>query len=171
MDNGKSPFYPAMTIGTPIIHWTARIAFLLYAVALAAWLVRRPRVARLAWTCGLVLYLAHVAAAFHFRHHWSHDAAYEETARQTAELFGMRSGAGLYWNYAFTAVWACDAIWMWWNAETYRWRRRWIAMVIHSFMAFLFINATMVFVSGFVRWMGLAVTFALGTLWWSARRR
>ena len=31
--------------------------------------------------------MTHVAAAFHFRHYWSHDAAYEETARQTAELF------------------------------------------------------------------------------------
>ena len=163
-----------MTIGTPIIHWTARIAFLLYAVALASWLVRRSRMvrlARLAWTCGLILYLAHVAAAFHFRYHWSHDAAYEETARQTASLFGIPSGAGLYCNYAFTAVWACDVIWLWWNAETYRRRRRWITLVIQSFLAFMFFNATVVFVSGWMRWMGLAVTAAFGMLWWSTKRR
>ncbi len=40
-------------------------------------------------------------------------------------------------------------------------------MVIHSFMAFLFFNAIVVLVSGWVRWMGLAVTVALGMLWWS----
>src|SRR6266700_4246784 len=39
---------------------------------------------------------SHVVSAFHFHHHWSHAAEYEETARRTAELFGVRSGAGLY---------------------------------------------------------------------------
>src|SRR5215475_9933608 len=112
-----------MTIGTPLIHWSARIAFLLYAAALGAWLVEKPRAARLPWTCGLILYLAHVGAAFHFRYHWSHDAAFAETARQTAELFGIPAGAGLYCNYVFTAVWAFDAIWIWWNEETHRRRR------------------------------------------------
>jgi hypothetical protein len=159
-----------MTIGTLFIHWSARITFLLYATALAAWLVGKPRAARLAWTCSFLLYLAHVAAAFHFRHHWSHEAAYEETARQSAELFGVPSGAGLYCNYTFTAVWAYDVIWIWWNAETHRRRRRWIPTVIHSFMAFLFFNATVVFASGWVRWMGLAVTVAVGMLWWSMRK-
>jgi hypothetical protein len=131
----------------------------------------KPRTARLAWTFGFFLYLAHVATAFHFRHHWSHDAAYEETARQTAELFGIHSGAGLYCNYAFTAVWAFDVIWIWWNAETYRQRRGWITVIIHSFMAFLFFNAIVVFVSGWIRWIGLAMTIALGILWWRKARR
>lgn len=158
-----------MTIGTLLTHWSARITFLLYAVSLAAWLLGRSRAARLAWTTGLCAYLVHVAAAFHFRHHWSHDAAYEETARQTAELFGVRWGGGLYCNYAFTAVWALDVIWIWWSAETYRRRRRWIGMIIHGFMAFMFFNATVIFVSGWVRWMSLIVTSALGILWLRTR--
>jgi hypothetical protein len=157
-----------MTAGTLIIHWSARIAFLLFAAALAAWLVGKPRAARLVWTCGFLLYLGHVAAAFQFRHHWSHEAAYEETARRTAELFGTPSGAGLYCNYAFTLVWAADVIWIWWNEETHR-RRRWIVMAIHSFMAFMFFNATVVFGSGWVRWMGLMVTLAIGMLWRSMK--
>jgi hypothetical protein len=158
-----------MTIGTLIIHWSARIAFLLYAASLAAWLIGRPRAARLAWTSGLGIYLTHVAAAFQFRHHWSHNAAYEETARQTADLFGVRWGGGLYCNYAFTAVWVLDVIWIWWSAETYRRRPRWITAIIHGFMAFMFLNATVIFVSGWVRWLGLMVTIALGVLWLRAR--
>ena len=107
-----------MTIGTLLTVWSARIAFLLYAAALAAWLTGFPRAARLAWISGFLVYLSHVGSAFHFHHHWSHAAAYEETARQTAELFGIRSGGGLYFNYAFTCVWALDAIRIWWSAET-----------------------------------------------------
>jgi len=160
-----------MTNGTLFIHWSARVAFLLYAGALAAWLIGRPRAARLAWTSGFVIFLAHVAAAFQWAHHWSHSAAYDETARQTAALFGVRSGIGLYCNYLFTAVWAFDVVWLWWSAETY-WRRpRWIAAMIHGFMAFLFFNATVVFVTGWVRWIGLIVFLALGVLWLRMRRR
>jgi hypothetical protein len=166
----QSPFYLAMTVGTLLTHWSARITFLLYAAAVAAWLIGNTRAARLAWTSGFLVYLTHVAAAFHFRHHWSHVAAYEETARQTAALFGVRSGVGLYCNYVFTAVWALDVIWMWWSAETYRRRRRWIGAAIHCFMAFLFFNATVVFVSGWVRWLGLMVSIALGILWLRMKR-
>jgi hypothetical protein len=158
-----------MTIGIPFIHWSARITFLLYAASLAAWFIGRPRPARMAWTFGFCLYLTHVAAAFHFRHHWSHDAAYEETARQTAELFGVRWGGGLYCNYAFTAVWAFDVIWIWWSADTYHRRPRWIAMTIQCFMAFMFFNATVIFVSGWVRWLSLLVIIALGILWLRTR--
>jgi hypothetical protein len=158
-----------MKIGTLLILWTARIAFLLYSAALAAWLAEKVRTARVAWTAGLFVYLGHVVAAFHFRHHWSHGAAYEETARQTAALFGIHSGAGLYWNYVFTAVWIIDVIWMWWSTKQYFQRPRWIALAVHSFMAFMFFNATVIFVAGWVRWMGLAVMGALGVLWWRAR--
>src|SRR5262245_4933739 len=166
----QPPFYLAMTIGTLLIHWSARISFLLYAAAIGAWLIGNTRSARLAWTSGFLFYLIHVAAAFHFRYHWGHLAAYEETARQTSELFGVPSGIGLYCNYAFTAVWALDVIWIWWSAEAYRRRRRWIGVVIQCFMAFLFFNATVVFVSGWVRWLGLMVSIALGILGLRMRR-
>jgi hypothetical protein len=143
--------------GSLLTHWTARAAFLLYAGALAAWMAARPRVARQAWTAGFLVYLAHVAAAFQFYHHWSHDAAYRETARQTGELLGIASGAGLYWNYGFTAVWAADVIRLWRNGK---WPRG-VQAAIHCFMAFMFFNATVVFVSGWVRWMGIGVAIGL----------
>ncbi len=154
-----------LTIGALLTLWSARLAFLLYAAALAAWLTGKPRPARVAWALGFLVYLSHVVSAFHFHHHWSHAAAYEETARRTAELFGVRSGSGLYCNYAFTAVWALDVIWIWSSPETYRRRPRSIAAATHSFMAFMFFNATVAFVSGWVRWLGLTATVALGMLY------
>jgi hypothetical protein len=150
--------------------WSARAAFLFYIAALTAWLTGKPGAARLAWIIGLFVYLSHVAAAFQFQHHWSHTAAYEETARQTAKLFGLHVGSGLYFNYAFTAVWALDVLWIWRSVETYRRRPRWISVAIHSFMAFMFFNAAVVFVSGWFRWVGVAAIVALGMLWFSTRR-
>jgi hypothetical protein len=147
--------------GSLLTHWTARAAFLFYAGALAAWMVARPGVARRAWTAGFLMYLAHVAAAFQFYHHWSHDAAYRETARQTGELLGIASGAGLYWNYGFTAVWAADVVRLWRNGK---WPGG-VQAAIQCFMAFMFFNATVVFVSGWVRWMGIGVAIGLLALW------
>jgi hypothetical protein len=167
--NSKAPFYLVM-IGTLTIYWSARVAFLLYVAALAGWLTGKNRLARLAWTCGFLAYLIHVGAAFHFHHHWSHSAAYEETARRTAELFGVRSGGGLYCNYAFTVVWALDVVWIWQSAETYRRRPRWIGWAVHSFIAFMFFNATVIFVSGSARWVGVAATVGIGILWLRTRR-
>jgi hypothetical protein len=134
--------------------WTVRLACVFYVAAiLFRW--------RWAWTAGLTAYLAHVAAAFTFHHQWSHQAAYRETARQTGELFGVPSGAGLYFNYLFTAVWLADVVWLWVRADSYRARPRWISIAVHSFMAFMFFNATIVFASGWTRWLAVAAAIAL----------
>jgi hypothetical protein len=136
------------------------------------WIVRRDRAARLAWTAACVFYLAHVAAAFQFQHHWSHAAAYAATARQTAEVFGIDWGGGLYFNYIFTMVWVVDATW-WWRAgiERYRARRPWIARAVQWFFAFMFFNATVVFGSPPIRWFGLASILVLLTLLASRSRQ
>ena len=35
----------------------------------------------------------------------------KNSARQTAEVFGLDWGGGLYVNYAFTAAWVADVAW------------------------------------------------------------
>ena len=59
------------------------------------------RPGRLMNTAGCAVFITHVASAFAFYHHWSHSAAYEGTARQTAQLTGWNWGGGLYVNYLF----------------------------------------------------------------------
>jgi hypothetical protein len=154
-----------------LILWTVRMACLLYVGALLFWRFGNPRHAALAWTAGLACYVAHVAAAFAFHHRWSHDAAYHETARQTAELFGVHWGGGLYFNYAFTLVWLGDVWWMWWNRASYAARPRWTSALIHGFMAFMFFNATVVFPSGWVRWAGAVLALLLLAAHASPKRR
>lgn len=146
--------------GEFLTHWTVRAAFGLYVLALAVRLSvaaspGRERVTRLLWTLGWMAFLVHVACAFHFFHHWSHADAYRETARQTAELTGVASGAGLYLNYAFLLAWTVDVARAWRPGGLSR-RPRWIAALLHAFFAFMWFNATVIFPTGAVRWAGAA---------------
>src|SRR5262245_2474010 len=132
--------------GEAFTIWIVRAAAILYAAGLALWLVNTcasgHKRARLAWTLGCLCFVAHVFGAFQYFHHWSHAAAYIETARQTRELTGWESGSGLYFNYAFLAVWVIDALWWWVDFEGYERRPRWISASVHGFLAFLCFNAT-----------------------------
>jgi hypothetical protein len=127
----------------------------------AAWLKHSDRSARVTWTIACALYLVHVWAAFQFNHGWSHAAAYQHTASQTAQVTGIRWGGGLYFNYVFTAIWIADVSWWWRGLASYRNRSVWINRTIHWFFALMFFNAAVVFATGFVRWFGVAATLAL----------
>ena len=126
--------------------------------------------ARWAWTVGFGLCLVHVLCAFAFYHHWSHAEAVEDTARQTRQLLGLEFGQGVYANYAFLLVWALDVVWWWTELDRYRNRPRWVRICILGFLSFIAFNATVVFVTGTVRWIGIAMTILLGFVWWRCRR-
>jgi hypothetical protein len=165
-----------MTSGELLTRWTIRLALLCYAGATALRLLPRydvPRqaLARWLWTAGCALYFAHVACAFQFAHGWSHDAAYRETARRTAALFGLSWGGGLYLNYLFTAVWAGDVVSWWRGLARYAARPRWWDRLVQAFLAFMAFNGAVVFAAGPVRWVGLLVSLALGVLWYLRWRR
>jgi hypothetical protein len=149
-----------MTLGRAVTLWTVRAACVLYGAAVASWLLRRPAIGRAAWSLGCLLFVLHVAGAFESYHGWSHSAAYRETARQTAEIFGLDWGGGLYLNYAFAIVWVIDVAWMWARPESYLLRPARISAAVHAFMTFMFFNATVVFGSTRMRWAGV-VGFAM----------
>ena len=156
----------AITVGT------VRIALVLYVAASFSRLLggeRWVRTTRRLWSAGLLFYLAHVVAAFTFVHGWSHSKAALETARQTEELFGIASGAGLFFNYLFTLVWTADALWWWMDEEGYRLRPRWLRVLTHGFLALMFLNGAVVFAEGFSRWLGLAAAPPLLFLWLRSR--
>lgn len=127
--------------------------------------------ARLAWTVGCVGLIAHTICAFHFHHHWSQASAIRETARQTAALTGMNWGGGLFINYAFLAAWAADVAWWWRGLNVYR-RRPWpITAIWHGVFLFMIFNATVVFKTGVVRWVGLGLCLGVLWVWLIAARR
>ena len=122
--------------------------------------------ARWAWTGGCLSLLAHVACAYHFYHAWSQDSVYRETARQTAEVFNLNWGGGVYVNYAFMAVWLVDVLWWWRGLAVYERRPRAWAWAWQSFFLFIVFNATVVFKTGVQRWLGLAMCIGLAVIWW-----
>jgi hypothetical protein len=119
------------------------------------------RAARVAWTIGCAFFVAHVTCAFAYFHGWSHATAYEETARQTAEMTGVRTGAGLYLNYLFGMIWVVDVIAWWVRPVRVMQRARWITMIWQGFFLFMVINGAIVFGVGTVRWLGVGICLVL----------
>jgi hypothetical protein len=163
-----------MATGTTLTLWSVRVALLCYVFALALRLSSpreaAQRLARFIWTVGCSAYFAHVVCAFHFYHHWSHAAAYEATARDTARLFGWNWGGGLYFNYAFTIVWLVDVLWWWRGLEGYAHRSRVVEIAVQTFLGFMAFNGAVVFASGTTRWVGVGSCVLLGVCWLKRRR-
>ena len=162
-----------MTIdsGTAIILWTARFAVALYLGRLllrAGSTTRFPSVTEAAvWSCGAIVFLTHVAAAFQFAHGWSHAAACEHTARQTAAVTGLDWGGGIYLNYAFTLWWVVDVIAVLVAARRQRPLPPGYRRLADVFFGFMVLNATVVF--GARWWLVVAVVWLI--LWIVVRRK
>jgi outer membrane protein assembly factor BamB len=149
--------------------WTVRAAMLLYAGALMS--RRREDLARWLWTAGCVLLWVHVGLAMHYVYGWDHARMVSETARQTLEVTGWRSGVGVWFNYAVMGLWAGDAA-HWWSAGHRRYfgRARWVSVGVYGFLLFMVFNATVVFGRGETRWVGAAACVGL-VVWAIVRRR
>ena len=123
---------------------------------------------RAVWLSGLGLFafIGHVVCAFHFHHHWSHAAAYRDTAQQTAEFAGWNWGGGLYVNYLFTLVWLGEFLWLTCSPTTFARRARWIVWAIRGFFMFMILNGAVVFAKAPMRWYGLLLCLLLALSWW-----
>ena len=160
-----------MSSGEFLTRSTIWISILSYAIGSIVFATSRGRArfdrgARLAWTIGCAALIVHFICAFNFYHAWSHESAYVETARQTAEVFWINWGGGLFINYAVALFWIADVAW-WWVAGLSSYRRRpWLLTLIwHSFLIFIIFNATVVFKEGMTRWVGLLVCVSLVLSW------
>ena len=159
-----------MSKGELLTRITIWLALAAYAIGASVYLLSRGRrswdaMARMAWIIGCVSILIHVACAFHYYHDWSHAAAYRETARQTAEVTGFDWGGGLFINYALVAGWIIDVAWWRRGLDVYRNRPAWLSATWHGFLIFIIFNATVVFKTGALRWIGLGLCLWLAFLW------
>ncbi|MBA4017111.1 MAG: hypothetical protein C0483_08065 [Pirellula sp.] len=149
-----------------IVRWTARAAMACYAAALGCrWSRSSKPVERPLWeklyVAACAIYLLHVACAFDLLHAWSHRAAYEHTARRTAETIGLDWGGGLYFNYALTLLWTVDALWLLARPHSYRRRAAGYNYAMHGFLIFMALNAVVLFGPPMTRIIGLAVCAVL----------
>lgn len=154
-----------MTAGDAAIAWTARLAVMGYLGRVAIDIAgrtddRSQQFARWLWTLGLAIFLLHVAAAFHFRHHWSHAAAWAHVRQQTQSLTGWDSGVGLFINDGFALLWMVDCG-LWWRSLHWP-RNRPAYWTVQAISAFLVFNATVVF--GPPGWKMVAVIVGVGLM-------
>jgi hypothetical protein len=151
---------------------TVWISILAYTVGSVVFAGRHDRWARRAWTVGCAALLAHYVCAFQFFHAWSHTSAYIDTARQTAAVFGINWGGGVFINYALAILWIGDVAWWWFAGLTSYRRRPWLLILIwHGFLIFIIFNATVVFKAGLARWIGFLVTLVLIVSWIKIARK
>ena len=154
----------------PAISWTIWLTMACYFPALAMRLASPPisRWARILWSLGLIFFLAHFVAAFHFYHVWSHDSAYDHNLR----VAGF--GPGIFVSYAFTGLWMLETIGWWLTPNLCRSVPRWLESTYLAAHAFIMFNGSIVFESGFSRAFGI-VGFAYVALSlrerYAARRR
>ena len=165
-----------MNVGEFLTSVTIWISALAYVSGAAIFVLSRGRsswdaAGRVIWTVACSALLAHVFCAFQFYHHWSHAAAYLATAEQTSKMVNLNWGGGLYFNYAFLIGWIADIAWWWLRGlESYR-QRPWLLLVLwHSFILFMFFNATVIFESGPQRWAGWLLCVFLCIVWLNAAR-
>lgn len=124
----------------------------------------RPRIQltlKVLWTASFLLFLLHVAAAFHFVHHWSHSAAYLATAKETREKMGFAYGDGVYFNYLFLLVWAMDVAMLWLGTKSTFVLQKYIRILGRCYLLFIAFNGVVVFKSGWLRVFGLFGTVML----------
>ncbi len=147
------------------LAWYAAALCLMVRLAPADWraATRLGQVARWCWTWSIVCFWIHLGVAFHFYHGWSHAHAFEHT-RQASGI-----GEGIYVSYLFTWLWTGDMVWWWVSNESYAARSAWIDRVLHSFMLFIVFNGMVVYESGLIRWVGLAMFAGLAVVWVAAR--
>jgi hypothetical protein len=149
-----------------LTFWSAYGSFALYLCAILLQIscglsTRRLELVKYLWTAACTLMMIHIAAAFHGYHSWSHRAAYDHVANRTREVMGLDWGGGLYANYALGVIWTADVIWLWSGANNYRSRARCITWSIHGFLAFMWLNATVVFGSDAISWIGLTAILVI----------
>lgn len=142
---------------------SADLATFTYVLAQTLRWTRSPfdRVSRLFWTIALATLWIHVLIAFGIAHHWSHSAAWEHTARRTAESIGWNSGAGLLFNEALLLGWTADVLRSWLSTNPRR--PRWWTISLELYLAFMFFNAAIPFAPPHRRWIG-AIAFSILTI-------
>ena len=160
-----------METGEFLTRATIWVAIVVYAIGSVVFALARGRsrwdsVTRVLWTIAVLSLVGHFISAYQFYHHWSHNSAYLDTARQTDEVIGLNWGGGLFINYAFLTIWTIDVSWWWLRGlASYRSRPWPVVAAWHGFLIFILFNAMVVFKDGPTRWVGLVICMVLLLSW------
>ena len=99
-------------------------------------------------------------------HGWRHDLAVRATAAQTARVFGLDWGGGVWANYLFVGLW----FWYAWRISRDRTSGAWIWW-FRGFVLVMLANGAIVFAAASRRAMGTVIVATLVWSWWRQARR
>jgi hypothetical protein len=151
-----------------VLFWTIWLALVLFVTAQygqGTWTSGRTVPRWILWTnlAGITLCAIHIVITMGSVHDWSHAAALEATAHQTASVYGLQWGGGVYFNYLFVAAWAFDT----WRHS--RANRRdaapWLRTLLRVFFLIVIVNAAVVFARPHTRILGAGLVAALLYAW------
>ena len=147
--------------------WVALALFTLAEAGKRQWSDRGavPSWAWPAWLLGAGFCTLHIALAFAARHGWSQASAVRETARQTAAVYGINWGGGVFVNYAFVAAWWIEAVWWRTRPANYFGRRAPLTWAWRAFYFVIVVNAAVVFAGAERRVLGVVLIGALVWVW------
>ena len=123
-----------------------------------------------AYWIGAALAFVHALGAFHWHYDWSHTQAVVATAEQTADIFGLNWGGGVWVNYAFLVVWLADA------GRRMASHRPEVAestgtWVLRCFYLIIIANGAITFVEWPMNLVGAGMVAVLVWCWWPPRLR
>lgn len=130
----------------PIIHsvyltaWLASLLFFVSRAELNRWIPAWPRVRRLLDSSGAVLLWGHIMVAYWITHQGSHAAAVQHVAERTEQMTGIRSGLGIYANFAVAIAWSAAALW----PARHEWSPH-VVRAIEVFLWLMFLSACIPF--------------------------
>ncbi|HUF46944.1 MAG TPA: hypothetical protein VMM93_03950 [Vicinamibacterales bacterium] len=113
---------------------------------------------------GAAFLLVHIVAVFHWHHDWSHARAVAATAEETARVFGLDWGGGVWVNYAFLAGWVTDA-WRRTHARTQSPRVTAVGWTARAGALVVIFNGAIVFVPWPRSLAGMAIVAVLAWAW------
>ena len=160
-----------------MVNLTIWISLVFYASAVAvSFLVlddrKRQKTYRILWRLGCIFALSHVLFAFHFVHHWDHQAAVKHTLIETERVTGIRFEYGIYFNYLFLLVWTMDCLHSHHGrlelARQKSLRCIW-GWFVHLYMLLIILSATIVFEEGLIRYISLVVLSLLTLIYFRSR--
>lgn len=143
-----------MAWGELLMRGTIWIAIACYFSELLLRIDDRPyyfRSRQLLWTLGAVANLAHILLALACFHGWSHEHAANVTASRVEAMFGVRFGAGIYFNYVFALLWFSEMLWIWMSPTSYRRRPIAIRSAVDACFVMMIFSGGVVFATGPVR--------------------
>ena len=127
--------------------------------------------ANLVYAVGAFIMAIHIVCSYGIAHEWSHQAALDHTANETLDVVGVAVPHGVYVNFLFLIVYVANGVWRFRLGASRMRRPQVVAIAIDCFLDAIVLMATVVFETGWIRWVMIGFVLAIVLRWCSGIRQ